>query len=162
MLFLLVDEGLSRDLREEKNHRTLKGIQISQYLQITHLLFVDDVLIFCSGMVRDSNTIHDILELFSKSTVMEISSRKLTLTTHLLRVEEFQVIRWFFPFNMEGLDVGLKYLGFCLKPNDYQKQDWKWLLDKLEKRLKVWSDQWLTRVGRMELVKAVLEAILVY
>ena len=45
LLFLLVAEGLSRDLREAKRQSSLKGIQISQNLYITHLLFVDDVLI---------------------------------------------------------------------------------------------------------------------
>ena len=93
---------------------------------------MDDVLIFCSGSVRDSNTIQDIMELFSKATGMEINSRKSTLTLHLLRAEEVQVFRRIFPFYLEGLDVEMKYLGFCLKPNDYQKHNWKWLLEKLE------------------------------
>jgi hypothetical protein len=56
----------------------------------------------------------------------------------------------------------LKYLGFVLKPNDYRKEDWIWLLKKLEKRLLSWSHRWLSRAGRLVLVKSVLEAIPVY
>jgi hypothetical protein len=56
----------------------------------------------------------------------------------------------------------LKYLGFYLKPNDYRKEDWKWLLKKLDKRLNTWSHRWLSRAGRLVLVKTVLEAIPVY
>ena len=63
---------------------------------------------------------------------------------------------------MGGLDGGLKYLGFYLKPNDYRKQDWYWLLEKMEKGLKIWSHKWLYRAGRLVLVKVVLEAIAVY
>jgi hypothetical protein len=37
-----------------------------------------------------------------------------------------------------------------------------WLLAKLEKRLKVWSNKWLSRAGRLVLIKTVLEAIPVY
>ena len=37
--------------------------------------------------------------------------------------------------------------------------DWFWLIEKLEKRLKVWSHKWISRVGRLVLVKLVLEAI---
>ena len=76
LLLLLVAEGLSRSLREAKRLGSLKSIRISQQLHITHLLFVDDVLILCSGSVRDTNTIFYILELFSKATGMEINSRK--------------------------------------------------------------------------------------
>jgi hypothetical protein len=53
------------------------------------------------------------------------------------------------PFQVLELDVGLKYLGFQLKPNDYRKTDWMWLIAKLEKRLKVWSHKWLSRAGRL-------------
>jgi hypothetical protein len=60
------------------------------------------------------------------------------------------------------LDEGLKYLGFQLKPNDYRKFDWLWLIEKLEKILKVWSHRWLSWVGRLVLVKVVLEVIPVY
>ena len=93
----MVVEGLSREIRDAKSHGTLKGIQISQFLQINHLLFVDDVLIFCSGTVRDSTTTQGILDLFSKATGMEINSRKSALALHLLRVEEEQVFRRIFP-----------------------------------------------------------------
>ena len=60
------------------------------------------------------------------------------------------------------MDEGLKYLGFHLKPNDYRKTDWMWLLEKLENILKVWSNKWLSRAAILVLIKSVLEAIPVY
>ena len=56
LLYLLVAEGLSRSLRDAKIRGSLVGIQISQYLQITHLLFVDDFLIFFSRTERENQT----------------------------------------------------------------------------------------------------------
>ena len=67
-----------------------------------------------------------------------------------------------FPVPSTELSEGLKYLGFYLKPNDYWKMDWKWLTRKLEKQLQVWSNKWLSKAGRLILVKSVLEAISVY
>jgi hypothetical protein len=67
-----------------------------------------------------------------------------------------------FPFELVDFDKGIKYLGFHLKPNCYKKVDWEWLIGKLEKRLKVWSFRWISREGRLTLVKSVLEAIPVY
>jgi len=46
LLFLLVAEGLSREIGDAKSIGEFQGISISQNLRITHL-FVDDVLIFC-------------------------------------------------------------------------------------------------------------------
>ena len=94
---------------------------------------MDDVLIFCSGTVQDVDTILDILVLFATATGMEINVDKSTLSTHKLDVEETRHISVTFPFQREVLDGGLKYLNFFLKPNDYLKKDWKWLLEKLEK-----------------------------
>jgi hypothetical protein len=61
----------------------------------------------------------------------------LSLTTNLLSEEEGQALRLHFPFEEKKLDDGLKYLGFLLKPNDYIKEDWKWLLKKMDKRLNI-------------------------
>jgi hypothetical protein len=46
LLFLLVAKGLSRAIQEAKNIGSFQGIHISGGLNITHLLFVDDVLNF--------------------------------------------------------------------------------------------------------------------
>jgi hypothetical protein len=162
LLFLLVAEGLSRALTQGKTTGELSGIKISQALSLTHLLFVDDVLLFSGGSRREAETLRDILSLFSKATGMQINDRKSSLTTFLLSEEEELAHYTFFPFERRALDDGLKYLGFNLKPNDYRKEDWKWLLKKLDKRLNTWSHRWLSRAGRLVLVKSVLEAIPVY
>jgi hypothetical protein len=131
-------------------------------LWVTHLLFVDDVLIFCSGARRDAEKLATILDLFGKATGMEINRRKSTLSIHKMEREEVELYLGLFPFEKKGLDEGLKYLGFHLNPNNYRKGDWLWLLEKLEKRLKGWSFRWLSWAGRVVLEKSVLEAIPVY
>jgi hypothetical protein len=93
---------------------------------------------------------------------MEINNQKSSITLSNLSEEDSLLISTRLPFRVFDLDEGLKYLGFQLKPNDYRKTDWWWLIAKLEKRLKCWSHRWLSRAGRLVLVKAVLEAIPVY
>ena len=121
LLFLLVAEGLTRALRAAKAEGRFSGIQIAPNLNITHLLFVDEVLIFCAGTRGESRVLQEILELFSRSIDMDINNGKSSLTTHMLRPKEEAEITRFFPFNTAGLDDGLKYLGFSLKANLYQK-----------------------------------------
>ena len=55
-----------------------------------------------------------------------------------------------------------KYLGFYLKPSRYLLKDWDWLIIKVEKRIKNWIFHWLSKGGKLILIKAVLEAIPVY
>ena len=112
----------------------MNGIVVSQHQQITHLLFVDEILIFCSRNVQDMNTLANILALFSTVTGMEINVGKSMLTTHRMDANEVGHATHCFPFIRVLLDDGLKYLGFSLKPNNYLKKDWVWLIKKLEKR----------------------------
>jgi len=84
------------------------------------------------------------------------------IITQNMDEEEIEEYHNFFLFDIEGLDTGLKYLGFHLKPNSYKKVDWMWLLAKMDKRLNISSFKWLSQVGRLVLVKSVLEVIPVY
>lgn len=123
LLFLLVAEGLNRALGEAKHQGTFYGIQISPNLRISHLLFVDDVLIFCVETRRDAETLEGILNLFYRATGMQINERKSSLSCHMLLEEEIIPYRQLFPYELKEVDDGLKYLGFNLKPNDYRKDD---------------------------------------
>jgi hypothetical protein len=78
---------------------------------------------------------------------MEINNQKSSITMSFLSMEESLLITTRLPFRVFDLDDGLKYLGFQLKPNDYRKTDWWWIITKIEKRLKGWSHRWLSRAG---------------
>jgi len=71
---------------------------------------------------------------FGKVTRMKINERKSSIS--VLNLDEVKIRHYqtMFPFKMIELDIGLKYLGFQLKPNYYKKEDWLWLITKLEKR----------------------------
>lgn len=40
-----------------------------------------------------------------------------------------------FPFEIHDLTEVFKYLGYTLKPNNYVKVDWLWLLARIKKRV---------------------------
>jgi hypothetical protein len=64
LIFLLVVEGLSRAIADAKRRGYFQGITISPTLRITHLLFVNYVLLFCSGSRRDADSLNNIMGLF--------------------------------------------------------------------------------------------------
>lgn len=162
LLFLLVAEGLSIYLAEANVGGRFSGIKISNGLTITHLLFVDDILIFCDGSKRVADILSEDLTLFKIATGMRINAQKSNILFSRIGDEFIQHYLDLLPYQTQALEDSLKYLGFHLKPNDYRKNEWTWLLAKLEKRLQVWSNKWLSRVGRLVLIKSILEAIPVY
>lgn len=57
-------EGLGWIIMEEHRRGRIIGIKIIDDCMLTHLIFVDDVLIFLNGSVGDITSIRDIFSLF--------------------------------------------------------------------------------------------------
>jgi hypothetical protein len=86
LLFLLVAECLSRALNHEARSGNLLGISIAPGHKITHLLFVDDILLFCNDRRRDAEKLAEILKMFHLATGMIINVQKSTISFY--RMEE--------------------------------------------------------------------------
>lgn len=123
LIFLLVVEGLSRFLTYAVKRGDLTGLELAPSLHLTHLLFVDDILLFCNGSRRDINYLQRGITLFKVATGMKINLQKSTLSLIHLREPDRRYISNIFPVPTTKLSDGLKYLEFYLKPNDYQKID---------------------------------------
>ena len=67
-----------------------------------------------------------------------------------------------FPFKMDPITVGFKYLGFNLKPLGYHTSDLNWLIHLFERKIKNWTYRYLSLGGRVVLIKAVLTGLDVY
>jgi hypothetical protein len=64
---------------------------------------------------------------------MIINAHKSTISFTVMEVEVLDFYQSLFPFPTMDFSEGIKYLGFQLKSNDYQKDKWRWILEKLEK-----------------------------
>eukprot|EP00253_Pinus_taeda_P021761 PITA_21761 len=76
LLFLLMAEGLNRLIHKAKRTDKIKGIEVAINLYITHLLFVDDILIFSNGSFNELKEFKNIFDLFVKATGMQTNSGK--------------------------------------------------------------------------------------
>ena len=68
----------------------------------------------------------------------------------------------FSPYKMAGINEGLKYLGYVIKPNSYGMVDRFWLLKMVEKRMNVWCYMWIYFGGILKLSRVVLQSIPIY
>jgi len=66
------------------------------------------------------------------------------------------------PFQSLNVGEGIKYLGFHVKPNDYTKEDWMWMVAKVERKINSWCHKWLSRAGKFIPVKSVIKATTVF
>ena len=76
LLFILVIEGLSLLIRDARSNGLIKGIHISPSLALSHLLFIDDVILMGSGTLLDWAAFEVILETFCKASGMVINVDK--------------------------------------------------------------------------------------
>jgi hypothetical protein len=139
-LFILVVEGLSRALAEARRSSTFHGVSFGNLVKLTHILFVDDVLIFCRCATIDCITLKNIVSLFNAAMSMIINENKLAI--YLPKCNEYfkALFSNMFPFAIKEIGEGLKYLGFTIKPNKYGKEDWAWLVSKVERKVYHWCN----------------------
>jgi len=110
LLFLLLAEGLSRFLIKDKADEDFRDINISPGLSITHLLFVDNILIFYDGSCKGLHLLSEGMNLFKRATGMLINEEKSIVNWANLSGEDIQTLGTYFSFQCRELDIGVKYL----------------------------------------------------
>jgi hypothetical protein len=87
---------------------------MGRFEHLTQLLFVDDVLIFCSCVESEAWVLLEILEMFYDATGMVINNTKSAI--YFPEVDEGirQIISDLFNFSSFDLKEGIKYLVFTL------------------------------------------------
>ena len=73
-------EGLSRVIIVARKEGKLIGIRVSGLEYITHLLFVNDVLLFGHGSVREAQSYKEIMDIFFKEMGMEVNLLKSSIS----------------------------------------------------------------------------------
>jgi hypothetical protein len=120
--------GLSHVLAEEKRVNGFHGVRMGRSINLTHFLFVDDILSFCSCEESNGNTLKDGLTLFFEAMGMIINVEKSSiyiLDSHGPACIPFSSL---FNFSIHEMVYRFKYLGFNLKPNNYGYADWSHLV----------------------------------
>ena len=76
LLFILTIESLSLLVNQAHLESHIQGIKVSSSLHLTHLLFVDDVLLFGVGTIEEWKHFKILLDLFCSTMGMSISKAK--------------------------------------------------------------------------------------
>jgi hypothetical protein len=63
-LFSLIVEGLSRILLKLVEDGKIEGLLVAKGIRLTHLLYVDDIILFGKGSLAEWKVIKEALDLF--------------------------------------------------------------------------------------------------
>lgn len=161
-LFLLCSEGLSSLMRLVVQENRIQGAKASRRGSIiSHLLFVDDCMLFGEASDDGVRVLKEILQEYEicssqcvnyeKSTVMYSSNTpevRRTMLSNLLRVR--------YSNNLE------KYLGLPNMVGRRKRVAFQNFTDRFKKQMARWNMKFLLQRGKEVYIKSVLQAILTY
>jgi hypothetical protein len=113
-LFFLVAYNLSRAIAKAIRVNSFQGIHLGCHERLTHLLFVDDVHIFCFCANVEGRILNDILVLFYEATRMLINVDKSVVYLPRLEADNRHTFSFLFNFPLHELGKGIKYPSFIL------------------------------------------------
>ena len=131
-------------------------------MSLTHLFFVDDVILFGLGTHEEWQGYKEIMYLLCSTTCMKINNEKSSfLYSEVDEVTRDHILS-LLPYKMELITLGFKYLGYHLKPLGYCSNDWRWIIKSFEKRISNGAYRLISLGGRLILFRSVLLGLALY
>ena len=79
-LFLLIVDALSRIIHQAKREGSYKGVMVTNSEELSHILFVDDVIMMGKRTCENLKEAEQLLNLYKKATGMRINVEKSILS----------------------------------------------------------------------------------
>jgi hypothetical protein len=163
MLFLLIMEVLSWMLKMTAEEGLTKGFHAGKAavlgVCISHLLFADDIILFCDADPEQLLYIHMVLTCFEAVTGLKVNPSKSEMVP-VGHVDGFENLAELLYCRTGCLP--LLYLGMPLGASYKSVDVWNPILEKIERRLARWKKLYLSKGGRLTLLKSTLSSLPTY
>jgi hypothetical protein len=160
-LFVLAMEGFSLLLEEMARCNSLFSFHPkSRPIQLTHLCFADDLLIFSAASLDFVRAIAGVLEEFENLSGLCANPSKSSLFYASISTHEKVELLDFLKMQEEVLLV--RYLGVPLITERLAAGDCEALMSKITARIDSWLARNLSFAGRLQLLSSVLLSLQVY
>lgn len=159
-LFAIAMEYLSRSLNGLKDDKNYKFHPKCSKMEITHLSFADDLLIFSRGDLESITALQKCFSNFSQASRLQANAAKSSIYFGgVLPVIKQQILQEL------GYSVGklpFKYLGIPLSSKKLSLLQWYPLVERIMARINSWTTRKLSYAGRSQLVQTVLSGVQSY
>ena len=163
LLFVIVMEALSRLLDGAVLAGHISGFTVGTRsntpLMVTHLLFADDTLIFCDASASQVEYLQEILASFEAVSGLHINLAKSKLVP-VGEVTNMGELVALLGCSMSSLPM--TYLGLPLGAKFKDRAIWNSILERMEQRLTCWKRLYLSKGGKITLIKSTLSSLPTY
>ncbi|XP_058775436.1 uncharacterized protein LOC131649698 [Vicia villosa] len=129
-------------------------------LNLTNLMFADDVLLLSRGDLTSVDLLLAALYKFLKSTGMQVNKSKSNMYFGAVSPEMKDMLLRLAGFKEESLPF--KYLGVPITCKKLSIHHYMGLIDKIVQRTRSWTAKLLTYAGRLQLIKSISFALANY
>jgi hypothetical protein len=158
-LFLFAAEGLSCLLKNSVQSSTLDGLKVTTSAPaVNHLLFADDSLLFFKASSEGAREIKSVLNMYCNASGQRINMDKSSIFFSKGCPEVIRgIIKGELQVAKETLNE--KYLGMPSDVGTSKSGAFKYLRDKVWKKVLGWMEQLLSVGGKDILIKSVAQAV---
>ena len=163
LLFLVIMEVLSRILKKTEEGVFIQGFLAgpinSTGIRVSYLLFADDTILFCDASREQILSIRLVLTCFQAFTSLKVNVGK----SEIVPIEEVRNIQSL--ANILQCKVGslpMIYLGMPLGTLYKIASIWNPILERMKKKLLGWKRLYLSKGGRLTLLKSTLSSLPTY
>ena len=155
-------EAFSCLLKRAKEGGFFPGWQLSGRegvgVEIIHLLFEDDTLVFCEPSIDQVSYLSWLLMWFEAMSGLKVNLDKSEIIV-VGRVENVEELALEFSCKVSQLP---SYLGLSLGARFKEVATWDGVEERLRKRLSLWKRQYISKGGRMTLIRSTLSNMPIY
>ena len=153
-LFAIAMEYFSRLLKGLKEEKNFKYHPKCSKLDIIHLCFADDLLLFSRDDLNSIKALQKCFSEFSQASGLQANITKSSIYCGRVKREVRPQIVQQLGYTIE--ELSFKYLGVPLSSKKLTTIQWYPLIDKIMARINSWTAKKLSYAGRAQLVKTVL------
>ena len=158
-LFLLAAEGLSCLLKSRNQSSNLSVIKVAPSApMVSHLLFADDSLLFFKANRESALEVKEVLQLYCDASGQQVNMDKSSIHfakgCHNNVREEIKDI-----LQVHNVSLSEKYLGMPSDVGNSVNGAFKYLKDRVWKKVQGWMEMLLSAAGKEVLIKSVAQAV---
>ncbi|XP_042952134.1 uncharacterized protein LOC122289223 [Carya illinoinensis] len=161
-LFLLCTEGLILLLNRANSHNQVEGIRVCRWApKLNHLLFADDVVLFCRVNMQTCLTLQHKLDIYEKASGQKINREKTSMvfSQNVNQSQQDEIMQFWGVHQFQQYD---KYLGLPPMVGRGKYQAFSSLNHRVWAKMHGWKEKLLSQGGKEILLKAMSLSIPTY